>query len=411
MLNGIYAGILTAIMHPDVCGKVFTELRAGDFADGTEDGEFTQTCFEVAEELFNSGARIEPRIMTAKLESKYANADELQKLFEYYAADICVNTDTYITDVQNASRLRQIKQASEKLMFAKDIEEAEALCSELCLLQAPRTRGASDSGAQAANYFMDVLSDRAENGARCIDFGFYELDAALHAKAGNFIIIGARPSVGKSAFALSSALNMARSGKRVGFVSLEMNAEQIYDRCIAQMTGIELDKLLHAKELSTDDWKRTVEACEALCKLPITFCFDLSTVAQIRARALSEKWEVCFVDYLQLLDADSKGTRYEQVSQLSIALQHLAHQNGILVVALSQLKRPDAKEAATGPSLKDLRESGQIEQDADAVLLIGLEDANDTASSRTFNLAKNRQGACTRFNLKFDGKRQRFYRG
>ena len=175
------------------------------------------------------------------------------------------------------------------------------------------------------------------------------------------------------------------------------------------ISGVSLDGIARVK-ISDEEQKRVYNACEALYKLPIGFEYSARTVQQIQARALSERWDVVFVDYMQLMTDGSKGSRYETVTAISQGLQQLAHNNNILVIALSQLSR--AQKKADGqeqkPTLANLRESGQIEQDADAVMLISLTDCNDKQSGRYVQLAKNRQGKCCDFTAIFNGDTQTF---
>jgi replicative DNA helicase len=132
----------------------------------------------------------------------------------------------------------------------------------------------------------------------------------------------------------------------------------------------------------------------------------------IRADALARRYEIVYVDYMQLIEPETrKANRTEQVSGISRSLQQLAHGTGRLVVALSQLSRAEhtGKNEQVEPTMSDLRESGQIEQDADAILLLYLEEPNrPEASRRVLKVAKNKEGTRGRIYLVFDGQYQRF---
>lgn len=128
------------------------------------------------------------------------------------------------------------------------------------------------------------------------------------------------------------------------------------------------------------------------------------TVRDIQTLSLSRKYQVIFVDYLQLITAPGKQPRYEQVTQISQELHTLGRAHGVAVIALAQLKRPDKdKGKPVPPSMSDFRESGQIEQDADSALIIYPSDPNDYRSDRILYIAKNKEGTRDRYPLEFDG--------
>lgn len=396
--------VLSGLFNADTRGTVLSELERDDLTD-----EIAQNAFTAVQELFSEDSPIEPLTVSRKLSQIYGDVTEIDKMCRYYALQSPTSLDYCIKTLQDASRLRRIKDLTVKLTFAESLPDAEKLISELSLLSAPRTGGTFETAQQAATAFMDSLNSRVEKGVEFVKWGIYPLDCSMHMRRGNFIVIGARPSTGKSALALQSALKMAKAGYRVGVVSMEMGSEEVNERCIAHLSAVPLDKIARGK-LQDTDFKRVWSACEYLYKLPIGFDYSARTVTQIQARALSERWEVVFVDYLQLMNDSGKGTRYEVVTAISQGLQQLAHRNNILVFALSQLSRP--QKTADGqerrPTLTDLRESGQVEQDADAVILLSLSDSKDKTSDRYIQLAKNRQGRCCDFSMSFNGDTQTF---
>ena len=128
------------------------------------------------------------------------------------------------------------------------------------------------------------------------------------------------------------------------------------------------------------------------------------TVRDIRALCLSRRYQVIFVDYLQLIAGSGKQSRYEQVTQISQELHSLGRANGVTIIALAQLKRPEKEKGKPiPPSMADFRESGQIEQDADCALLVYPSDPNDYRSDRVLYIAKNKEGTRAKYELEFDG--------
>ena len=216
------------------------------------------------------------------------------------------------------------------------------------------------------------------------------------------MVVGGRPSAGKTALTLQIALHMARK-YRVVYFSLETSADKIYDRLIANYTGTPLAEIKEPQTIK--DWGRIAESTDSFSKLNLTVVEAAGwTVGQLRAKAMQLRAEVVFIDYLSLLQSPG-NSRYEKVSNISIDLHTMAQKQKLLVVALSQLNRGgDGQE----PSLTDLRESGQIEQDADVVLLLHSQDEDDQEADRGLIIAKNKEGAVGKMLLRFDGALQRF---
>lgn len=223
--------------------------------------------------------------------------------------------------------------------------------------------------------------------------GFTDLDKMLGGlQSSDLIIVAGRPSMGKTAFATNIAYNAARmcrfdidpqgqkkvaDGAVVGFFSLEMSAEQLATRILAEASGVSSDRIRRG-ELSNDEFQRVVEANQELARLPF-FIDDTPalSVAQLRTRARRLKRQqalsMIVVDYLQLLrPATSKANdnRVQEISDITRGLKALSKELNVPVLALSQLSRAVEQRDDKRPQLADLRESGSIEQDADVVMFI-----------------------------------------
>ena len=209
-----------------------------------------------------------------------------------------------------------------------------------------------------------------------LETGFYDLDKAtsgLH--EGEMIVIAARPGMGKTAFALNIATHAAQSTKKaIAVFNLEMSAEQLVNRMISALGGIEGKKLTNG-QLGQNDWKKYNEAVSQLADTNI-YIEDNSgiTVNDIRAkcRRLATKKEglgLIIIDYLQLLTMGGRRpeSRQQEVSDISRAIKTMAMELKVPVIALAQLSRNAEKRENNEPMLADLRESGSIEQDADIV--------------------------------------------
>ena len=229
-----------------------------------------------------------------------------------------------------------------------------------------------------------------------IPSGIPVLDKHLHLSPGNLFIIGGRPSAGKTALSLQMACEQARRGFRVCYFSLETDPDTLTARIISNRLAVPLADV-KSKTVPQSD----LDSLADLHKLPL-FIRSASGkgTGWIKAQAQRMKAQVIFIDYLQLLTVSKAKDRYQQITSISIALHELAQTTGILVVALAQLNR---NAAHASPSTADLKESGQLEQDADAILLLSADKEEYQAI-----LAKNKEGKIGEIPLTFDKTRQRF---
>lgn len=243
---------------------------------------------------------------------------------------------------------------------------------------------------------VDNYIRRLDEKPRYIPTGIPVVDHYLNLSPGNLFIIGGRPSAGKTALSLQIACEQARRGFRVCYFSLETDPDTLTARIIANRLAVPLADV-KAKTVPQSDLDDLAE----LHKLPLYIRSASGKGAGwIKAQAQRMKAQVIFIDYLQLLTASKAKDRYQQITSISIALHELAQTTGILVVALAQLNR---NAAHASPSTADLKESGQLEQDADAILLLSGDEAKYQAI-----LAKNKEGRVGEIPLTFDKPRQRF---
>ena len=230
-----------------------------------------------------------------------------------------------------------------------------------------------------------------------IQTGIGPLDRNLHILPGNFILIGGRPSAGKTALSLQIAVEMAKQGRKVCYFSLETSPRILAQRIIANQLYAPLEQVKTKKVPAAE-----LDGLSKLRKLPLYIrSASGRNVAWIRAQALRMKAQVVMVDYVQIIRPDRSGDRYQAITQISIGLHELAQTTGMVVMGAAQLSRSAAH---TLPTNADLKESGQLEQDADAVLLLG--NAEDGRS--VCILSKNKEGRVGEIPLAFDKERQRF---
>lgn len=230
-----------------------------------------------------------------------------------------------------------------------------------------------------------------------IQTGIGPLDRNLHILPGNFILIGGRPSAGKTALSLQIAVEMAKQGRKVCYFSLETSPQILAQRIIANQLYAPLEQVKTKKVPAAE-----LDGLSKLRKLPLYIrSASGRNVAWIRAQALRMKAQAVMVDYVQIIRPDRSADRYQAITQISIGLHELAQTTGMVVIGAAQLSR---NAAHTLPTNADLKESGQLEQDADAVLLLG--SAEDGRS--VCILSKNKEGRVGEIPLAFDKERQRF---
>lgn len=264
----------------------------------------------------------------------------------------------------------------------------------------------------------------AGNGIRGVTTGFMDLDKITQGwQKSDLIILAARPSMGKTAFALNMARNAAIAGKPIAFFSLEMSSIQLVTRLISSETDITADKL-RTGNLEQYEWDRLYNRVTNLtnAKLFIDDTPQLS-IFELRAkcRRLKEQHDIqmIFIDYLQLMTAkgDKGFSREQEISTISRSLKSLAKELNIPVLALSQLSRQvESRPGSKKPILSDLRESGAIEQDADVVVFIyrpeyyGLteDEGVNTKNLAVISIAKHRNGKLGEVNLRYNGMFTRF---
>lgn len=250
-----------------------------------------------------------------------------------------------------------------------------------------------------------------------IPTGFGYLDnilGGLHKS--DLIILAARPSVGKTAFALDLARHASViEGKSVGFFALEMSDTQLMDRVLSMQVGVGLWDL-RMGHISDEVFERLSDAMGVLAEAK--FYIDDTpgiTVLEMRAKArklkLEKSLDLLIIDYLQLISGSNRESRVQEVSEISRFLKLLARELDIPVVALSQLSRAVEQRGGNGtPQLSDLRDSGSIEQDADIVLFLSKANSEEggVSENRRLSIAKHRNGPTGEVEMFFVKEQARF---
>jgi len=302
------------------------------------------------------------------------------------------------------------------------LDEAEKRIFSIAQRNLTRSFSSIKDNLETAFQRLDDLS-KQKAGLRGISTGFHGLDNLLAGlQKSDLIILAARPSLGKSALGLNFALNAAIKDKTpVGIFSLEMSKDQIIDRLIAGISGVDLWKLRTGKLSNQgveNDFTKIQQAFSVLSDASIyiddTFSTTVLQMKSMARRLQAEKGlGLIIIDYLQLMEPlNPQANPVQQVSENSRALKGLARELNIPVLVLSQLSRAVEQRSPQIPRLSDLRQSGSIEQDADVVMFIYREDFYRKNSEKKniaeIIISKHRNGPIGQVELFFDEKRVSF---
>lgn len=344
------------------------------------------------------------------------------------------NVLTYVAIVRERYTARSLMTAAQGII--KDINDNALDSSRLLdsaeqriyeIRQGREVTGLTHIKNVIENETYDRLSKMADPETRAdyigIPCGIGELDKMITGlNKSDLIILGARPGMGKTSFALNIVRNVAvNTGRTVCFFSLEMTRDQLAQRMLSSEAGIKSEKL-RTGELDEDEWTRLAQAGDSLSKADIYFDETSSiTVPEMKAKLRRmKKVDLVVIDYLGLMhSARQIDNRVQEISEITRNLKIMAKELKVPVIACAQLSRgTEAKGKSHKPALSDLRDSGSIEQDADIVLFLYRdayydseksddEDLSDQTKSECI-VAKNRHGEIGTIPLHWDGQFTRF---
>lgn len=387
--------------------------------------------FEAVLDLYQEGREVDLVTLKSQLErrGRLEAAGDMKYLGQIAAA------------VPNSVHIRQyVKIVKDKALYRRFIQLGNQVLNESFSTETPIEQLSEqvekevfgilqNRGSDDFSHIRDVLMESfdeiekiAQNGGELagISTGFIDLDqktAGLHPS--DLVLIGARPSMGKSALGVNLIQNAAvRGGKTCAIFSLEMSKQQVVNRMLACEAGVDMEHL-RSGNMTDQDWERLVEALGALSEAQV-YLDDTGgiTLAEVRSKCRKLKIEhgldLIMIDYLQLMSGSGRSgdNRQQEISEISRGLKTLARELQIPVIALSQLSRALEARADHRPMMSDLRESGAIEQDADVVMFIYRDeyyhpDSEDKNIAEII-IAKQRNGPVGTVKLRYDGQYTRF---
>ena len=403
------AALGAILIDPEALPAVSHLLRAEDFYKSSH-----QKIYEALFALFDRGQSVDLITLAEELRSRgvleqCGGAAYISRLTS--AVPTSANIEYYARIIQAASIRRSLARISQEIVSqahddTKEIrvilEEVERRIFEISDRQQTGTYHAAKEIVTRTFDAIERLS-HSQGAYTGVPSGFTELDRLTNGfQDSEFIVIGARPSVGKTALALSMAANMSIKQKiPVGFFSLEMSSMAIMQRMLSMESRIDSQRL-RSGMLKPSDFSRITEACSRIYEAPlyISDASDLKLLdlrAQARRMKSNQNVKIVFIDYITLISSENREIpRHEQIAEVSRSLKSLARELSIPVVALSQVRR---ETEGKRPALADLRESGSIEQDADVVIFLHTEDMK--SGDREVIIAKQRNGPIGDFRLTF----------
>lgn len=311
------------------------------------------------------------------------------------------NFDHYLALCKEQSKVIALRDIGASMQTAQSTEELRDLLDKANAMMVDKSGLKICSMSDGMRTFMD----RHVGERKYLTWAIPELNKILFCEPGELILLGGYPSAGKSALALQCCWHWSAK-MRVGFFSLETNSEKLFDRMMAGVSDLTMEQIKRNR-ISESEWDHICSLSPEVTERDLEFVpASGMTVAQVQSVTAMRQYDLIVIDYVQLLSAEGYN-RTEQVTNISLALHRLAQNMKVTVVGLSQLKRKDGSEA---PSNSDLRESGQLEQDADVVLLLYPSQEEDKRKKgvRVLKAEKNKEGPLGKIELDFDGQHQIF---
>lgn len=398
--------VLGAMLIDESCVcDVLSEVDERDFSSSAN-----RLIFQAARAVLRDGGHVDAVTVNAKLGGALGaeQTGYLVSLMELTPTSASWREHAQLMREQAA--LGRIRSLAADLREAATLETARPLLGQL--LEQLAARGSVPTYTMTD--LLESFSTRhaAERGtADYIRYGIEVIDERSYITRGHVVVIGGYPSDGKTALALMIAYHIAKTHK-VGFYSFETDKDTVSDRMVTQAMKIDFDAI-KKNRLTDRDWGTFAVGSDdaAARKLDVIESSGM-TVSEIAAHALAHGYEVIFLDYVQMVKAEGnpRDMRTEQMATVSRALHTFAQRNGVLVVELAQLARPE-RGGWRAPDMHDLKETGQFEQDADQIVMI-YRPAPDSPYSqekcRIIQIAKNKEGRRGSGVFAFDGNHQTF---
>ncbi len=384
--------VLGAALIDERCvGRILNATKPEDY------GEPLRPVYQAIRTVFQEGRSVDPVAVVQLLGDSYRKT--MFALME--GTPTAANVEVYMAQLLRQNQMLRLRELADQFVQNPD----SAMIPDIMAAIGEVREGVGHVRRYDGKTRRQLFVERQTGPElQFIDWGFQPLNNAIRAEKGDFIVIGGEPSGGKTALAVQLADLQSRRMK-VCFYSLETNQGKITDRQVATRYGIKLSEIKD-QNINTSGWERFTEGQDAFDK-----SFDVVDAAgwnalDVEAHAVSMGYDIVYIDYLQLLRWERGETEYQAVTRASKQLHTFAQRRGITVVALSQFSRSQDN---SDPTMHALRSSGQIEADADVILLLYCSKKDNLdPKTRRLKLAKNKEGICGQIPMLFEGTTQRF---
>ena len=392
------------MMDGKAIGKIYDILKANMFTD-----TLLEMIYKDIVQKYELGETVNVITIVQSIEcDSFPRAMIVRAINECTSITVTsANIYSYAVSVVNEWKAKSLKERIQKIYpnagsVENDISELIQDLEAMKKSEKTKARKLKDIVADnQGNYFK-------ERDVKALNTGFSRLDNTTGGlEGGDVIVIGARPGVGKSAFVTQLMRQMASDGKKVGLFNLEMSESQVYERLVSAEGGLNLTRIRRAVKFLGDEENCFKRANTALEKLEIVITNGSKAISEIRHESRHQDYDCIIIDYLQLIRADVKyGNRASEVGAISKAIKALAMELNIPIILLSQLNRVSEIRETKEPSMSELRESGDIEQDASIIILMW--NLDDKQVKKGLKVDKNRQGMLDKIAYKFDGAQMKF---
>lgn len=400
-LDAENAVIGSLLLDERLAPPILATVDASDF--GNRDN---RRIYQAARALLQEGSPVDPVTIRGKLGPEVEQ--RLVQLMQI--TPTTANWREYAQIMKDSATLSRVQSLAQELLQAVNLEDTRDKIAALTDMVATGKGLEVWTMDDAFRNFME--SQASEKKREYIGYGIREVDEGTYTERGDVVVIGGEPSAGKTALALVLAYHMAKK-YRVGFFSLETGPRKLTDRLVSSALGIDFNTIKRQKMEEADFEKAAAGGSEFTARRLTLLRSSGLTASQIQSISRSYGFEIIFVDYVQLItpEGDPRAGITQAVASISRALHTFAQSSSTLVVELAQLSRPQKAGGWKEPTMHDLKETGQLEQDADAVMLLYRPKPGgdfDPDKTRVLKIAKQKEGRLGKWPLAFDGAHQSF---
>lgn len=407
--NNIEDGIIGCILtEPSCLFDVYDKIKPDMFVTS-----WGKRVYETALSLYDRGKKFDATILANELANEHIDSATYEKQF----AKLILDCPGSWLIKEYANKLIANYQSRRLNLLLKDVDTNPTTVNDAIGTLITKLEEIQSNEKEKSHTLAEIVDTNCSNyfneSADCetdIKTGLDKLDECISFIGGDVTVIGARPSVGKSALATQIAKNVAKQGKKVGYFNLEMIESQVYERLVASESNIPLVRIRKAKNFLGDEKENFAKANEYLRKLNIVVSTGSKSDLDIKAESRHQNFDLIIIDYLQLIRSHKKcESRRVEVGEVSRGIKSLAMELNVPVILLSQLSRKSEYTQDKEPSMADLRETGDIEQDASTIILMwNLVDEPQYKEFKGLKVDKNRQGELMTECLDFLGEKMTF---